>query len=252
MPRWSCRWLEPCWRGWYPGSHPRIADRRDRLHVRRPGAGGGLGRGWRGEDDARTALVFAGLTAAACWAVLRWPWLALGLAVVVFAEFRSLRPRAIRTPTIRLSAALCHIPPEATAARGAGRRLWSDSHAKDQRSHANRRPRAKDALFPEPWAEYMPGLVGRKTTIPTRDADSPFLDAAGVRYLLLLHGVRPSRPGFQPVYRSPRGRTPGRLANSTPIRGVDPPIDRRRVRRGRCAARRAGCQVVRPADRLCR
>ena len=65
--------------------------------------------------------------------------------------------------------------------------------------------RANDALYPARWVAYMRNLVGRKTKIPTRDADSPFLDAAGVRYLLLPPGAQPSRPGFQLVYRSRRG-----------------------------------------------
>jgi hypothetical protein len=53
--------------------------------------------------------------------------------------------------------------------------------------------------------KYMRSLVGGKNRIRTPDVDSPFLAAAGVRYVLLPPGARPSRPGFQLVYRSPRG-----------------------------------------------
>ena len=197
-------------------------------------AGGGLG-----QDDARPALVFAVLTAAACSAVLRWPWLAFGLAVVVFVQFRSLTPTSYTHPydpfSPRPFAAYLqkHLQP-------GERVVGSDRILTPNISGAMRiaDPRANDALFPERWTEYMRGLVGRKTTIRTRDADSPFLDAAGVGYVLLLPGVRPSRPGFQLVYRSPRVALPGHLAQLSRVsEGVDSPIDRRRVRRGpvRCA-----------------
>lgn len=164
-------------------------------------AAGGVGRG-----DARTALVFAVLTAAACWAVLRWPWLALGLAVVVFAQFRSLAPTTYTHPydpfSPRPFAAYLqkHLQPGERVV-GSGRILTPNISGAMRIADA----RANDALYPARWVAYMRNLVGRKTKIPTRDADSPFLDAAGVRYLLLLPGVQPSRPGFQLVYRSRRG-----------------------------------------------
>ena len=164
-------------------------------------AAGGLG-----QDDVRTALVFAVLTAAACWAVLRWPWLALGLAVVVFAQFRSLTPTSYTHPydpfSPRPFAAylLKHLQP--------GERVVGSDRILTPNISAAMRiadPRANDALYPERWMKYMRSLVGGKNRIRTPDVDSPFLAAAGVRYVLLPPGARPSRPGFQLVYRSPRG-----------------------------------------------
>ena len=151
-----------------------------------------------------------------------------------------------------LTAAVCRIPPEAPAARGAGRRLWSDSHAEHQRSHANRRPARQRRPLPRAVGGVHAGTgrpedhdshPGRGLAVPRRRRCS--IPVAAARRTAVTPGL-PAR-----VSIASRFALPGRLAQLARLsEGVDPPIDRRRVRRGRCAARRAGCQWCRPAGRL--
>jgi Bacterial membrane protein YfhO len=158
-------------------------------------------------SDVGPALLLALVTALAAWAVVRWPWFAPALAFVLFAQFRGLTPTNYTHPynpfSPRPFAAYVskHLQP--------GQRVLGTGNIMPPNVGAAMRiadPRANDALFPERWVRYMVGLVGGTTgSVATSRTDSPLLNAAGVRYLLVAPGVRPPGSNYHLAFRSPPG-----------------------------------------------
>jgi hypothetical protein len=167
--------------------------------------------------NVKPALLLAAMTALGAWAIVRWPWLAPALAIVIFAQFRGLTPTAYTHPynpfSPRPFAAYIsqHLQP--------GQRMLATARIMAPNVGAAMRiadPRANDALFPERWKQYMVRLVhGSKGAIAIEHTDSPFLDAAGVRYLVVPGGMRPPGDKYRLALSSPPGsRAPAVWVNT--------------------------------------